>query len=128
MARSVGHRVNCGPPDARGVAQPGRASALGAEGRRSESCHPDISSATCCLLTDQELTREHRPQLLEVVYALTPARQRRVMGCISRSMSTSHTFCRRHVTARGTGRLALEPRGAAGAIDVQTVEALTISA
>jgi hypothetical protein len=43
---------------------------LGAEGRRSESCHPDISSATCRLLTDQKLAREHRAQLLEVVLAL----------------------------------------------------------
>jgi hypothetical protein len=32
----------------RGVAQPGRASALGAEGRRFKSCHPDqLKSVTC---------------------------------------------------------------------------------
>ena len=69
-ARSIsrGHGAASGPAEARGVAQLGSASALGAEGRRFKSCHPDSGRIP---LTDTRST-----SVKSTVEKLSPTRVR----------------------------------------------------
>jgi hypothetical protein len=62
---AIGNRLLSSPPIAyRGVAQPGRASGLGPEGRMFNSCRPDSSRCRVFAAIDRQITIHKRIELL----------------------------------------------------------------